>query len=246
VRLIVAAAGIVAVVWCDPALADDKPCYGMPALGVDAGVIPYLAIVTRGDRARFVKGGEQAGCPNAGAACATRAFVVGGDAVVISATAGEYACATFTGPGPKAVSTSGFLPRTRLVAPPPEVPVNASTAWAGTWRSGDEQTITIRPKPDGRIVIKGDATWGAHDPERVKRGGVHVGDLSAEVSVADGAAAFTIDSDGVIKPFDLKLPADSDVCRVKLWRLGPYLVAVDNLRCGGMNVTFTGVYRKTG
>src|SRR5436190_11154768 len=50
--------------------------------------------------------------------------------------------------------------------PPREPPVNASTAWAGTWWSGDEQTITIRPKPDGRIVIKGVATWGGHDPER--------------------------------------------------------------------------------
>ena len=28
--------------------------------------------------------------------------------------------------------------------------------------------------------------------------------------------------------------------------IGPYLVAADNLGCGGMNVTFTGVYRKTG
>jgi hypothetical protein len=244
-RLIVAAAGIVATVWCCSAFADGQPCYGMPALSVHAGVVPSLAIVKPGDRARFVKGGEQAGCPNPSAACATRTFVVGGDAVVVSAMAGEYACATFTGPGPKAVSTSGFLPRAQLGAPPTEAPVNASTAWAGTWWSGDEQTITIRPKPDGRIVIKGDATWGGHDPERVKRGAVNAGNLSAEVSVADGIAAFTDDGDGATKPFDLKRPDDSGVCRVKLWRLGPYLVAADNLGCGGMNVTFTGVYRKT-
>ena len=69
-RLIVAAAGIVATVWCCSALADDQPCYGMPALSVDAGVVPSLAIVKPGDRARFVKGGEQAGCPNPSAACA--------------------------------------------------------------------------------------------------------------------------------------------------------------------------------
>jgi len=246
VRPILAAAGIVAAVWCYPALADDQPCYGMPALSVDAGVVPTLAIVKPGDRAHFVKGGEQAGCPSASAACATRAFVIGGDAVVVSATAGGYACATFTGPGPKAASTSGFLPREQLAAPPPEPPVNASAAWAGTWQSGDEQTITIRRKPDGRFVIEGDATWGGHDPERVKRGGVNAGNLSGEGSIVDGITAFAIDGDGAIKPIDLKLPADSDACRVKLWRLGPYLVAADNLGCGGMNVTFTGVYRKTG
>ena len=243
-RLIVSAAVIVAAVWCCSALADDQPCYGMPPLSVDAGVVPSLAIVKPGDRARFVKGGGQAGCPNASAACAARAFVVGGDAVVVSATTGDYACATFTGPGPRAASTSGFLPRAQLGAPPAEAPVNASTAWAGTWRSGDEQTITIRPKPDGRIVIKGVATWGGQDPERVKRGAVNAGNVSAEVSIADGIAAFTDDGDGATKPFDLKLPDDSGVCRVKLWRLGPYLVASDSLSCGGRNVTFTGVYRK--
>jgi len=244
VRLIKAAAGIVAAVWCCSALADDGPCYGMPALSVDAGVTPTLAIVKPGDRARFVKGGEQAGCPNASAACAGRAFVVGGDAVVVSTTAGDYACATFTGLGPKAISTSGFLPRAQLGAPSTEAPVNATT-WAGEWRSGDEQTITIRRKPDGRMTIEGDATWGGHDPERVKRGAINAGNLGAEGTIADGVAAFTIDGDGTIKPIELKLPADSDACRAKLWRLGPYLVAADNLGCGGMNVTFTGVYRKT-
>jgi hypothetical protein len=245
VRLIVVSSVIVAAVWCSSALADDQHCYGMPPLSVDAGVAPTLAIVKPGDRARFVKGGEQAGCPSASAACAARAFVVGGDVVVVSATAGDYACATFTGPGPKAASTSGFLPRAQLAAPPPEAPINAATAWAGTWQSGDEQTITIHAKPDGRIVIQGDATWGGQDPERIKRGAVNAGNISAEVSIAGGVAAFT-DDGGATKPFDVKLPDDSGVCRVKLWRLGPYLVAADNLGCGGMNVTFTGVYRKTG
>ena len=94
-------------------------------------------------------------------------------------------------------------------------------------------------------MIKGDATWGGHDPERVKRGAVTAGNLGAEGTIADGVAAFTIDGDGTIKPIDIKLPADSGVCFVKLWRLGPYLVAADNLGCGGLNVTFTGVYRKT-
>ena len=245
-RLIAAAAGIVTAAWCFSAFADDKPCYGVPTLGVDAGVTPSLAIVKPGDRARFVKGSEQAGCPSASAACAARGFVVGGDPVVVSATAGDYACVSFTGPGPKAVSTSGFLPRARLGAPPQQPQLNASTAWAGTWQSGDEQTITIQAKPDGRIVIEGDATWGGHDPDRVKRGAVNAGNISAEVTIADGVAAFTMDGDGATKPFDVKLPDDSGVCRVKLWRLGPYLVAADNLGCGGMNVTFTGVYRKTG
>lgn len=243
-RLIPAATSVLAAFWCFSALADDQPCFGMQALTADATVVPSLATVTPGDRARFVKDSGQAGCPNTSAACAMRAFVVANDAVVVTAAAGDYACATFTGPGPKAVSTSGLLPRARLGVSQ-AARVNAPAAWAGTWRSGDEQTITIKSKRDGGIAVNGDATFGASDPDRVKRGAINVGNIAAEVSIAEGVAAFAMDDDGATKPFDLKLPADSDVCRVKLWRLGPYLVAADNLRCGGLNVTFTGVYRKT-
>jgi hypothetical protein len=242
-RLSSAASFIIAAFWCGSALAEGQLCYGVPVLAVGE-ITPKLAIIAPAGRLHFVKGGEEAGCPGASAACAMGAFVVGGDAVVVSTTSGDYACATFTGPAPKAVSTSGFLPRAQLAAPPREMPVDASAAWAGEWRSGNEQTITIKPRGDGRIAIEGVASWGGHDPERVKRGGVNVGEIGAEVSIADGAASFAMDDDGNTKPFDLKLPDESDVCRVKLWRLGPYLVAQDNVHCGGMNVTFTGVYRK--
>ena len=244
-RLLPAGVGIVAALWSLSALAEGQPCYGVPTLGAagDAGTTPQLATVTPGGRVHFVKGSEQPGCPGASAACAMGAFVVDGDVVVVSTTTGDSACATFTGPGPKTVSTSGFLPRGQLGAPPVAAPINASSAWAGSWSSGDERTITIKPKSESRIAIEGGASWGSHDPERVKRGGVNVGDIAAEVSITEGVVAFAIDGD-TTKPFDLKRDDNSDVCRVKLWRLGPYLVAEDNLRCGGMNVTFTGVYRK--
>jgi hypothetical protein len=78
----------------------------------------------------------------------------------------------------------------------------------------------------------------------VKRGGVNVGDFEVEVPIADGVVAFAMDDDGTTKPFDFKRGDNDDICRIKLWRLGPYLVAADNVRCGGMNVSFTGVYRK--
>jgi hypothetical protein len=242
-RLLAAATGLFAVFLSVSASAEDLRCYGVPVLAVGE-VTPKLAIVSPKGRVRFVSGGERPGCPAASAPCAMGAFVVGGDAVIVSTTAGDYACATFTGSTLTAVSTSGFLPRAQLAASPQETPVNAPAAWAGEWRSGGEQTITIQPKGDGRIAIKGDATWGGSDPERVKRGAVNAGEIEAEVSIADGAASFAMDDDGKTNPFDLKLPDGSDVCRVKLWRLGPYLVAQDNVRCGGMNVSFTGVYRK--
>jgi hypothetical protein len=243
-RLIPAATGLVAVFWSVSALALGQLCNGVPVLGDDAGGGPQLASVASTGRVHFVKGGEQAGCPNASAACAMGAFVIGGDAVVVSTTSGDYACVTFTGRPPKAVVTSGFLPRTQLGAPAPQAPLNVASAWSGAWQSGDEQTITIKPKPDGRIALHGEATWGAHDPERVKRGGVNVGDIEVEASIADGVVGFAMDDDGTTKPFDFKPGDNNEICRIKLWRLGPYLVVEDNVRCGGMNVTFTGVYRR--
>jgi hypothetical protein len=37
----------------------------------------------------------------------------------------------------------------------------------------------------------------------------------------------------------------SDACEITLNRTGPDVIDVeDNLRCGGMNVTFTGQYRR--
>ncbi len=228
--------------------AKDALCFGVPVLNADATMVPRLQVVASGaDRVPFLKGSDgAANCPDASPACAGRAFVVAGDPVIVTGQDGDFSCATFTGAGAKMASTSGWLPHARLKDAAAADPVNAATAWAGSWRSGDEKQITIRSASGGRIAVSGDATYGADDPGRVQRGAVNSGQISATVPVSNGAAAFAMDDDGATKPFDAKLPNDSDVCRVKLWRLGSYLVAADNVRCGGMNVTFTGVYRRSG
>ncbi len=43
----------------------------------------------------------------------------------------------------------------------------------------------------------------------------------------------------------LTLEENEDLCSVTLRLVGDYLVVSDNLKCGGVNVTFNGVYRKT-
>lgn len=231
-----------------PAAAKDALCFGVQVLNVDPNPAPRLQVVASGaNRVPFVKGSESAKeCPDASAACVAKAFVVSGDPVIISAQSGDYACATFTGVAPKMASTSGWLPRAQLKDEAHADPINASAAWAGAWRSGDEKQITITAQSGRQIAISGDATYGAGDPGRVERGAVNAGQIAATTAVNNGSAAFALDDDGTVKPFDIKRPDDSDICRVKLWRLGSYLVAADNVRCGGMNVTFTGVYRRDG
>lgn len=72
---------------------------------------------------------------------------------------------------------------------------------------------------------------------------------SSPVNVHDG------EMDGTSKPAGtlLTLPAASErrkdfdpslECVASLRLVGPYLLVEDNLRCGGMNVTFTGAYRR--
>ncbi len=236
------------VAQIQPSAAKDALCFGVPVLNVDPAVEPRLKVVASGaDRVPFVKGSDRAAnCPDMSAACAAKAFVVAGNPVIVTGQDGDFSCATFTGTAPRTTSTSGWLPQARLKDAAPADPINAATAWAGAWRSGDEKQITIRSESGNRIAIQGDATFGGDDPGRVQRGAVNSGQISATVPVANSTAAFAMDDDGSTKPFDVKLPNAGDVCRVKLWRLGSYLVAADNVRCGGMNVTFTGVYRRAG
>lgn len=216
-----------------------ESCDLVSGLGA-ADAAPRLQTIVPGrDRVRFVKSAAlQPGCPNDTATCATKRYLVARDAVVVTGVQGGYACATFTGPAPKFATTSGLLPAGALAdaAAPAD-------GWRGIWRSGDEQEIDIRPAAGGAIAIEGNASYGGSDPERVARGAVNVGQISATLTPANGKAAFSAGDDGEGAPYDAN-PGDDSVCRVRLWRLGPYLVAADNLMCGGMNVTFTGVYRR--
>lgn len=112
--------------------------------------------------------------------------------------------------------------------------------WLGQWQGNPEQRILIEQAED-ILDIAADASWGMSDPQRVESGGVNVGEFTASVRPKKGRIAFTIDfAAGATLPYD----ADSDSCSVKLWLAGEFLIASDNDRCGGMNVTFTGFYSK--
>ena len=74
------------------------------------------------------------------------------------------------------------------------------------------------------LLVSGTALWiGLND-------NVHIGELAEATAQRDG--------DG------LKL-APYDGCAVTLRRAGPWLIVDDNMGCGGLNVTFRGVYRRT-
>ena len=220
--------------------AAQETCDVVPTLGA-ADSAPQLKAVAPGQkRVHFSKGASGGqGCPNDSAACRMKGYLVANDRVVVTAIQGAYACATFTGGAPNFSSTTGLLPLSALA----DTAQAAEGDWTGAWRSGDEQEIDIRKAAGNAIAIEGNATYGGDDPERVARGAINVGQIGGTVTPEGDRAAFSAGDDGEAAPYDAN-PGDDSVCRVRLWRVGPYLLAADNLMCGGMNVSFTGVYSR--
>jgi hypothetical protein len=200
---------------------------------------PDVFVVSGTDRVHFLKTDwDEAGCPASGKLCLLKAYVVPGDAVIVTSETADFLCATFTGPAPDHAVTDGWLPRAALKRLA-RVPV---ADWVGEWAYGEFHQLSITAGEGGSIAIDGSALFGAEDPQRVANGAVNMGDLSGDVVPDGDSVAFSLKPEGDIAGFNDD-PSDGYRCRVKLWRLGPYLVASDNVSCGGANVTFTGVYR---
>jgi len=173
----------------------------------------------KGARAYFY--GEEEGCPSPAARCRQKAYLIPGDEVLTSRTFGEWVCAWYQpARGPETV---GWLPANMLLRAEFVDPIPLA-AWLGTWNFYRNE---VRLKPGrraGALSVAGDATWMGVNPENV-----HVGELSGEAEPSYNV---------------LKLGADPEDCQATLRLVGSYLVVSDNKQCGGVNVTFDGVYRR--
>ena len=98
------------------------------------------------------------------------------------------------------------------------------TAWLGTWNN-DRNRIQIKPaNQDSKLILTGHATWHGHaDVE-------DSGDVDGEVTPSGNHIHY---SEG------------PDACTIDLTLFGIYMVASDNNSCGGMNVRFWGIWRRT-
>lgn len=183
-----------------------------------------LARIKPGPRVSFYRGDDTPGCPALTERCRRRAYLVAGDLVLTGKVHGALIEAGFADGSGQV--TIGWLPARSVGRVP--IPAATRASWRGSW-SGDEARIEIAPGPPGRLAVSGEATWGMHDPDRV-RAGVNYGNFSGEAAPA-GDSMTIIDT-------------EESNCRVSLRLIGPYLIAADNLQCGGVNVTFSGLYRR--
>ena len=220
-----------------------------------------LVRVKAGQKAFFYATGYPENCPSLTASCKRRGYVLGGDLMVASYTTGPFTVVDFI--GPKGILVDGAIATRQLE--PVSTPLPTLQLWLGIWNSGGEQQVSIRQSASaGVLYFEGEATWGMGDPERVKRGGVHIGSFAAFVKPSGQWGGFVDQADGTGDP-GAKMPRkvsqsglqldwarafpyqadDGYNCQVRFRLLGPYLLAYDDHnQCGGVNVTFTGVYRK--
>jgi len=222
------------IIAAGSAHADDASCRGLPALSANPSLTAGH-IASSELRVHFMKDGRTPGCPNQTPACAERAYLVSRDRLIVSRRRDAFVCATHV--NAKAFEWSGWLPAA-AVAYDNEKPI-ASADWLGRWIRVEAE-INAKAGKAGVLLIKGEATYGAGDPDRVKRGGVNTGTIEGEVMPAGDSLSFAMTGDATL-PVD---KGDEFDCQVWMRRFGSWLIVNDNSHCGGLNVTFSGVYRR--
>lgn len=102
--------------------------------------------------------------------------------------------------------------------------------WAGKWlQIGGDDTLAVN-SAGNKLHGKGEAYWPLADPpEDQFPGGPNLGAFEATALPLSNSVVF-VDPD--------------DQCSVRMTLVGDAMVVADNHQCGGMNVTFDGVYQR--
>ena len=228
--LLLAALAAASPAWADP---PDR-CEGFGDLRSRPD-LSVAQVVGEAPRVPFVRGADGAnGCPNATDACRDRAYLVPGDQVIAGAVGRGFTCVNYV--GAKGGDRAGWVSSANVRRQP--TPAAEGAGWNGTWKR-PEAVIEIKSAGGGRTRIEGSATFGAADPDRVRRGAVNTGEFEADVVASGAEVAFDVADKGTLA---VDKGEEGD-CKVWMRRLGPYLLVDDDGACGGMGVTFHGIYR---
>ncbi len=167
--------------------------------------------------------GDDKDCPT-GENCRAKSYVIPGDEVLAGEQYGSYTCVWYQ--RAKGDETVGWIETSSLELGY-EDPEETKNRWTGKWVDGQNEINFAPAKLKGAFVIAGNAMWqGAGD-------NVHVGEIEGTESPEGN---------------EIKIGAketDEFACKVSMKIVGKYLIVSDNMNCGGANVSFTGVYKKT-
>lgn len=171
----------------------------------------------RNQRTHFY--GDENDCPNS-VNCKKKSYLITGDEVIIGRTYNGFACAWYQ--PKKGSETVGWLPIKNLTIQGKKSP---RYSWIGNWKFGENDIRFIPMKNNRKLKVKGNAFWrGLGD-------NIHIGELDHSGTPRNGMMS-------------LGNKAEKYDCYVKMQRLGKYLLVADNKKCGGVNVTFDGIYVK--
>lgn len=160
---------------------------------------------------------DEQGCPY-NQTCRASSYLINGDPVLVSVEQDGWSCVWYQAKERDFVGwiQSASLTRKTTDLKPP------LSAWIGRWQYYDNE-IFIR-ESEQQLELEGRAFW--HGLNTVNLGGVSglASPKGRTLSVVEGNGAWN--------------------CKVTLTIIGPYLAVTDNRNCGGMNVTFDGIYFK--
>jgi len=161
------------------------------------------------------------GCPQKGASCQKKGYVLPGDHLLLGKTRGEWTCAWYQG---QAHETVGWV-RSRDLAIQPDTEPQAAD-WDGKWTIYRNRGGIGISRKGSAWYVSGNAYWGSGD-------GTNLGYLAGELKVRGRRAHVG----GAMRD-------DAEDCGADLVRIGEFLIVHDNERCGGLNVRFDGVYTR--
>lgn len=98
----------------------------------------------------------------------------------------------------------------------------SATGWNGVWQN-ETAKVTVQSMADGQLDIRGHA---------VRDLGLGTGEIFGDFEVTGRPENGVLAGDG-----------DTSGCKVAVRLLGSYLVVDDNGACGGIGVSFSGMYR---
>jgi hypothetical protein len=183
---------------------------------------PDLGKITAPSHVHFLGGRD--GCPSGTPRCVLKPYLVRGDVVLLGKKVGAWQCALYLN---EMIGTDGYLPMNAFQALP-SAPNSPLTAWAGHWVRDKDASIDIKLKGT-KLSVDGVAIWQGMDA-----GDVRDGEIGGDVSPKGDS--LLIDQREEAK--------DTLTCMAMLTLSGRDLIVQDNTQCGGVNVTFTGTYKR--
>lgn len=185
---------------------------------------------------------DQASCP-AAAACESEAHVAPGDLVLVGRRFEDFVCASYSGSNDK--QAIGWLPVKSLDPLPPLADPRAGD-WIGDWKGGGDSArlakpgdrranIRIERGERGFLTLEGDVAYVVRPRAPLRSGVLQAGRLKP------GPAMLAFVGDDDEKRFE---QAEDGECAARIRRVAQFLLLEDNGYCGGMAISFTGVYRR--